>query len=157
MHVSWRANELIRFWGHEVKGHRAHYVCKIACYRVISRTDWWIPAKLDSCMYLAELMNWIDFGVTRSKFKGHRAHYVCKIIVIALSQEPIYGITAKLESCMYLAELMKWLDFGFTRSKVTGLINVYTNSLWSHYHEIQRQIIIKLKTCICILQSQWTD
>ena len=46
--------------------------------RVIWRTDWWIPAKLWSCMYLAEPMNWLDFGVTRSKVKGHRAHYVCK-------------------------------------------------------------------------------
>ena len=46
--------------------------------RVISRTNWWIPAKLGSCMYLAEPMNWLDFGVTRSKVKGHRANYVCK-------------------------------------------------------------------------------
>ena len=51
---------------------------KTACDRVIWTTDWWIPAKLWSCMYLAELMNWVDFGVTRSKVKGHRAHYVCK-------------------------------------------------------------------------------
>ena len=28
MYVSCRADELMRFWGHEVKGHRAHYVCK---------------------------------------------------------------------------------------------------------------------------------
>ena len=41
---------------------------------VIWRTDWWIPAKLWSCMYLAEPMNWLDFGVTSSKVKGHRAH-----------------------------------------------------------------------------------
>ena len=51
---------------------------KTARDRVIWRTDWWIPAKLWSCMYLAEPMNWLDFGVTRSKVKGHRAHYVCK-------------------------------------------------------------------------------
>ena len=46
--------------------------------RVISRTNWWITPKLGSCMYLAEPMNWLDFGYTRSKVKGHRAQYVCK-------------------------------------------------------------------------------
>ena len=46
--------------------------------RVISRTNWWIPSKLGSCMYLTEPMNWLDFGVTRLKVKGRRAHYVCK-------------------------------------------------------------------------------
>ena len=45
-----------------------------SCDHVIWRTDWSIPAKLWSCMYLAEPMNWLDFGVTRSKVKGHRAH-----------------------------------------------------------------------------------
>ena len=28
IYVSRRANELIRFWDHEVKGHGTHYVCK---------------------------------------------------------------------------------------------------------------------------------
>ena len=51
---------------------------KTARDRVIWRTDWWVPAKLWSCMYLAEPMNWLDFGITRSKVKGHRAHYICK-------------------------------------------------------------------------------
>ena len=124
------------FGGHEVKGHRARYVCKIACYRVISRTDWWIPAKLSSCMYLAKPMNWLDFGVTRSKFKGHRAHYVCKIIVIALSQELIGGLPPNLimhVSCRANEVIRFW------GHEVKGHRPHYvcTNSLWSHYHENQ--------------------
>ena len=69
-----------------LRSSRRHYVFGLSVRpyvrtsrdRVIWRTDWWIPAKLWSCMYLAESMNWLDFGVTRSKVKGHRAHYVCK-------------------------------------------------------------------------------
>ena len=52
----------------------AKIYAKIACDRVFSRTDWLIPAKLRSCMYLAEPMKWLDFGVSRSKVT---AHYVC--------------------------------------------------------------------------------
>ena len=81
MYVSCRADELIRFWGHEVKGQRSQGSLGMQKQLVIAlseRTDWWIPAKLWSCMYLAEPMNWLDFGVTRLKVKGHRAHYVCK-------------------------------------------------------------------------------
>ena len=81
MYVSCRADELIRFWGS--RGQRSKVTgliryAKTARDRVIWRTDWWIPAKLWSCMYLAEPMNWLDFGVTRLKVKGHRAHYVCE-------------------------------------------------------------------------------
>ena len=119
----------------KVKGHRAHYVCKIACDRVISRTHWWISAKLGSCMYLAEPMNWLDFGVTRSKVKGHRAHYVCKIACDHVISRTHWWIPAKLGSCMYLAQPINWLDFGLTRSKVKGhimyakmLVNVFSRT-----------------------------
>ena len=43
---------------------------KIARDRVISRTDVQITIKLRTCMYLAELINLLDFGVTKSKFSG---------------------------------------------------------------------------------------
>ena len=108
MYVSCRADELIRFWGHEVKGLIVY--AKTARARVISRTDWWIPAKLWSCMYLAEPMKWLDFGVTRSKVTG-------LIVYAKTARDPViwrtdWWIPAKLWSCMYLAEPMNWLDLG---------------------------------------------
>ena len=80
MYVSCRADELIRFWGHEVKGQRSRLImyAKTARDCVISRTDWWIPAKLRSCMLLAELMNWLDFGVMRSRSKVMRSLHMQK-------------------------------------------------------------------------------
>ena len=90
-----------------------------SCDRVISRTDWWITAKLESGMYLAKPMNWLDFGVTRSKFKGHRAHYVCKIACDRVISRTDWWVL-ELESGMYLAKPMNWLDFGVTRSKFKG-------------------------------------
>ena len=62
--------------------------------RVISRTDGWIPAKLKPCMYLAELMNWLDFGVTGSKVTGLIMY--AKIACDHLSQEPIDGFLPNL-------------------------------------------------------------
>ena len=62
MYVTCRANELIKFWGS--RGQRSQgSICmqKIACDRVISRTDWWIPAKLRLCMYLARANELIRF------------------------------------------------------------------------------------------------
>ena len=69
MYVTCRTDEVIRFWGHEVKGQRPQRTLCMQKQLVIafSRTDWWIPAKLGSCMLLAEQMNWLDFGV-----KGQR-------------------------------------------------------------------------------------
>ena len=88
MYVSCRANELIRFWGS--RGQRSQGLimyAKTARDRVIWRTDWWIPAKLWSCMYLAEPMNWLDFG--GHEVKGQRSQgLLCmqKQLVIALSE-----------------------------------------------------------------------
>ena len=42
MYVSCRANELSRFLGHEVKGHGLIMYAKIACERILIRTDRWI-------------------------------------------------------------------------------------------------------------------
>ena len=127
MYVSCRGDELIRFWGHEVKGHRAHYVCKTACDRVISRTDWWIPAKLWSCMYLAEPMNWLDFGVTRSKVTGliMYAKTACDRVISSTD----WWIPAKLRSCMYRAQPMNWVDFRVMRSKSKGSYMYMRNCL----------------------------
>ena len=127
MYVSCSADELIRFWGHEVKGQRSQgsfMYAKTARDRVIWRTDWWIPAKLRSCMYLAETMNWLDFGVTRSKVKRHRAHYAAETARDRVISRTDWWIPAKLRSCMLLAEPMNWLNFGVmrSRSKVMQLI-----------------------------------
>ena len=75
---------------------------KIACDRIISRTNCCIPAKLRSCMYLAEPMNWLDFGVTRSKVTGLFMYprIACDCIIMRTNRQ----ITIKLKSCMYLAE-----------------------------------------------------
>ena len=78
MYVSWKANDLIRFWGHEVKGHRAHYICE--------NSLWWRYLKnrlMDSFQTWYMYVYWrandlISFLVMRSKVKGHRAHYLCK-------------------------------------------------------------------------------
>ena len=114
------------------------YVCTYvrtsrSCDRVIWRTDWWIPAKLWSCMYLAEPMNWIDFGVTRSKVTGliRYSKTACDRVIWRTD----WWIPAKLWSCMYLAEPMNWLDFGVTRLKVKGHRAHYVckNSSWSRY------------------------
>ena len=42
MYVSCRANELSRFLGQEVKGHGLIMYAKIACERILIRTDRWI-------------------------------------------------------------------------------------------------------------------
>ena len=83
----------------KVKSLRLIVYAKIACDRVISRTDGWIPARLRSCMYLEELMNClIDLGVTRSKVTG--LIIVCDHIIIRTDG----WITMELERCMYLAQ-----------------------------------------------------
>ena len=122
---------------------RRHYVfwlsvrtsVRTSRYRdhVISRTDWWISANLGSCMYRAELMNWLDFGATRSK--ATRLIMYAKITCDRVISRTDWWITAKLGSCMYLTELMNWLDFGVTRSKVESHRAHYVckNSSWSRY------------------------
>ena len=122
MYVSCRADELIRFWGHEVKGQRSRLImyAKTARDRVISRTDWWIPAKLRSCMLLAELMNWLDFGVMRSRSKVMRLIIYAKVACDRIIIRTDWWIPAKLRSCMYLAEPMNWVDSWVMRSKVKG-------------------------------------
>ena len=42
---------------------------KIACDRIIIRTNGRITIKLKTCMYLAKPMNLLDFRVMRSKIK----------------------------------------------------------------------------------------
>ena len=187
MYVSCRANELIRFWGHEVKGqrsqgslcmqkqlvialfqepidgllpnlrhvcylqepknwldfgvtrskvkgHSTHYVCKTACDRVISRTDWWISTKLRSCMLLAEPMNWLDLGVMRSKATAQIMY--AKTARDCVISRTDWWIPAKIRSCMLLAEPMNWVDSWFIRSKVQRSWAHYVcrNSLWTHSH-----------------------
>ena len=120
MYVSCRANELIRFWGHEVKGQRSQGSLCMLKQLVISRTDWWIPAKLRSCMLLAEPMNWLNLGVIRSRSKVMRLIMHAKIACDRIIIRTDWWIPPKLRSCMYLAEPMNWVDSWVMRSKVMG-------------------------------------
>ena len=124
-----------------LRSSRRHYVFGLSVRtsrsrdRVIWRTDRWIPAKLWSCMYLAEPMNWLDFGS-----RGQRSKVTWLIMYAKTARDRVIWrtdrwIPAKLWSCMYLAEPMNWLDFGVTRSKVKGHMAHYVckNSSWSRY------------------------
>ena len=106
-------------------------------------------------------MNWLDFGVTRSKVKGQRSQgSLCmqKQLVIALSEEPM------MDSCQTLVM--------YVSCRADELIRFW-------YHEVkgqrsqgslcmQKQLVIALSQepidgflpnfgHVCILQSRWTD
>ena len=127
--------------------------------RVIWRTDWSIPAKLWSCMYLAEPMNWIDFEVTRSKVKGHRAHYVYKN-----SSWSRYLKNRLMDSCQTLVMYVSW--------KANELIRFWGHEVKGQRSQgllcMQKQLVIALSQelidgllpnlgHVCYLQSRWTD
>ena len=127
--------------------------------RVIWRTDWWIPAKLWSCMYLAEPMNWLDFGVTRSKVKGHRAHYVCKN-----SSWSHYLKNRLMDSCQTLVM--------YVSCRANELIRFWGHEFKGQRSQsslcMQKQLVIALSKepidgflpnlgHVCILQRRWTD
>ena len=127
--------------------------------RVIWRTDWWIPAKLWSCMYLAEPMNWLDFGVTRSKVKGHRAHYVCKN-----SSWSRYLKNRLMDFCQTLVM--------YVSCRVKELIRFWGHEVKGHRSQgslcLQKLLVIALSQeqidgllpnlgHVCYLQSRWTD
>ena len=120
MYVSCRADELIRFWGHEVKGHRAHYVCKNSLWSRYLKNRLMDSCQLRSCMLLAKPMNWLDFGVMRSRSKVMRLIMYAKIAFDRIIIRTDWWIPAKLRSCMYLAEPMNWVDSWVMRSKVKG-------------------------------------
>ena len=127
--------------------------------RVIWRTDWWIPAKLWSCMYLAEPMNWLDFGVTRSKVKGHRAHYVCKN-----SSWSRYLKNRLMDSCQTLVM--------YVSCRVKELIRFWGHEVKGQRSQgslcMQKQLVIALSQepsdgllpnlgHVCYLQNRWSD
>ena len=126
--------------------------------RVIWRTDWWIPAKLWSCMYLAEPMNWLDFGVTRSKVKGHRAHYVCKN-----SSWSRYLKNRLMDSCQTLVM--------YVSCRVKELIRFWGHEVKGQRSQgslcMQKQLVIALSQepsdgllpnlgHVCYLQNRWS-
>ena len=92
MYVSCRANELIRFWGHEVKGQRSHGSLCMQKQLVMELSE---ERLMDSCQTLVMYISCRANELIRfwgHEVKGHMAHYVCKKqLVIALSQEPIDG------------------------------------------------------------------
>ena len=127
--------------------------------RVISRTNWWIPAKLWSCMYLAEPINWLEFGVTRSKVKSHRAHYVCKN-----SSWSHYLKNQLMDSCqtlvMYVAcradELIKFWGHEVKGQKSQGSLCMQKQLVIALSQEPNDGFLPNLGH-VCYLQSRWTD
>ena len=130
-----------------------------SCDRVIWRTDWWNPAKLCSCMYLAEPMNWLDFGVTRSKVKGHKAHYVCKNCSWSR-----YLKNRLMDSCQTLVM--------YVSCRADELIRFWGHEVKGQRSQgslcMQKQLVIALSQepidgllpnlgHVCYLQSRWTD
>ena len=107
MYVSCRADELIRFWGYKVKGHRAHYACKNSSWSRYLKNR-----LMDSCqtlvMYVScrakELIRFWGHEVIRSQGS------LCmqKQLVIALSQEPTDGLLPNLGHVCYLQS--QWTD-----------------------------------------------
>ena len=84
-------------------------------------------------MYLAEPVNWLDFGVTRSKVKGHRAHYVYKN-----SSWSHYLKNRLMDSCQTLVMYVsckadELIRFWGHEVKGHRAHYVYKNSSWSHY------------------------
>ena len=79
---------------------------KIACDHIIIRTDGQITMKLRTCMYLAEAMNRLDFGVMRSRSKVMGLIMYAKIACDRIIIRTDGWITIKLKTCMYLAEPM---------------------------------------------------
>ena len=104
MYVTCRANEFIRFWGHEVKGHRGHYVCKNSLWSRYLKNR-----LLDSyqtlVMYVTCRVNVLI------RFWGHEVTGV------------MYAkIACDHTTCMYLL-------FGVMRSKIKGSYMYMRNSL----------------------------
>ena len=97
MYVSCRADELIRFWGHEVKGHRAHYICKNSLWSRYLKNR-----LMDSCQTLVLYVSCRADELIRfwgHEVKGQRSQgslYMQIQLVIALSQEPIDGFLPNL-------------------------------------------------------------
>ena len=148
MYVSCRADELIRFWGHEVKGQRSQgSLCMQK--QLVNRL-------MDSCIYLEEPMNWLEFGVTRSKVTG-------LIIYAKTARDRVisrtdWWIPAKLWSCMLLAEPMNWLDFGVMRSKVTRLIMYAKMACDRIIIRTDWWIPAKLRSCMYLAEPMnWVD
>ena len=78
MYVSCRADELVRFWGHKVKGHRAHYVRKNSSWSPYLKNR-----LMDSCQTLVMYVSCRADELSRFwghevKVKGHAAPFVCK-------------------------------------------------------------------------------
>ena len=140
VYVSCRANELIRFWGHEVKGQRSQGSLCMQKQLVIALSeepiDGFLPNFGHVCI-LAEPMNWLDFGVTRSKVKGHSGSLCMqKQLVIALSSRTDWWIPAKLRSCMLSCRADELIRSWGHEVKVKGhgLIMYAKIACGSHYH-----------------------
>ena len=98
MYVTCRADELIRFWGHEVKGQRPQ--CTLCMQKqlvnafLLELTD----GLLFNSGHLAEPMNWVDFRVM-NEVKDQRVIYVYeKLLVITIFWEPVNGLQLNLKS-----------------------------------------------------------
>ena len=102
-------------WGQRSKVMGLIMYAKIACDRIVIRTDRQITIKLKTCMYLAEPMNWLDFRVMGlimyAKIERER-------IIIRTN----IWITMKLRTSMYLAEPCIWKIAFIFWEPVNGLL-----------------------------------
>jgi len=90
----------------------------VLCFRDISSICWQIFAKLLSLVHLGTEMNWLDFGVKRSKVKvaawpNTSLRFLCFRDISSIC----WRIFAKLLSLVHLGTQMTWLRFWVKRSK----------------------------------------
>ena len=79
----------------------------VLCFRDISSICWRIFAKLLSLVHLGTEMNWLDFGVKRSRSRHDRMHprFSCFRDISSIC----WRIFAKLLSLVHLGTEMTWL------------------------------------------------
>ena len=156
MYIYSRANELIRFWGHEYKGHRAHYTCKNSLWSRYLKNRY-----MDSCQTLVMYVSCRANDLIR--FWGQRSKVTGLIMYAKIAYDHIIirtdgQITIKFKTCIYLAEPMNWVDVGVIRSKVMGLIMYAKIACERLLIRTDEWITIKLGTCMYLAEpSKWLD
>ena len=92
--------------------------------------DGFLPNLNHVTMYLAELMNWLDFGATGSKVTGLIMYGKITYDHIIIRTDG--QITIKLKTCIYLAEPINELSrYWGHEAKGHGDHYVCVNSLWT--------------------------
>ena len=94
------------------------HVVVFLCFRDISSICWRIFAKLLSLVHLRTEMNWLDFGVKRSKFKVTAWPSASQIFMCPLYLQYLLIDFCQTLSLVHLGTQMTWLRFWVERSKV---------------------------------------